>query len=234
MVRKFTVIIIFIFLLVSLVVAVQAVPEAAQIQEGRKENASTVVTADTAQADGGNVSEINISTSTRTALWQGFFGVVNGSLVLSDASGDTFYSWNITNTSGEIYVSSKAGVSFSTIRHLDGNCSEDTPLTGFDLADSANNTYKSINNVEITVGVVVINASSACSVQPYVSGVENDANWHNMMLTDSVGTTNDTIYATPIEATITGYDGGSYDYQILVPVDTATGFLTYSFYAEIA
>jgi len=124
------------------------------------------------------------------------------------------------------------------------------------LADSANNTYTNNSNRFIQVGLVSINVSTACAVYTFVNSSAQSsffqdiiltslANFFNATVNESVanlsnltGTGNNTVYATPIEGNITGYNGLSKtglvgSYQLLVPVNRTAGVNTYFFYAEL-
>jgi len=217
---------------------ISAIPEGAStlVSPGQTRTAPA---ASTVTADGGNVTQVNISASSQTQAWQGFFGEVNGSIVLEDTSGDLFFSWNITNISGEIYASRDSAIVFASITP-NNNCSIDNVLTGFGLSDSVNNTFINNSNRAIQVGTVAINASTACAVYTYISSAPQSTSFNEMILTDdpnnltnaSVGG-NTSVYTTVINSNTVGFDGVTHDYQLLVPVNRTSGFNTYAFYAEL-
>ncbi len=217
---------------------IHAIPEGATVVVGRQETRASQPV-NNVTADAGNVTEVNISASSQTQAWQGFYGEVNGSIVLEDASGDLFYSWNITNISGEIYASLDATVVFANI-NPDNNCSQDNWLTSFGLSDSANNTFVNNSNRQVQVGNVIINVSTACAAYTYVNDAAQSSVFHELVLTSlandatnaSVGG-NNSIYATIINKDTTGFDGATHDYQLLVPVNRTAGFNSYAFYAEL-
>ncbi len=222
----------------SFVVAVRAIPEGAAtlVSPGQTR---TSPAASTVTADNGNVTQVNISASSQTQAWQGFFGEINGSIVLEDTSGDLFFSWNISNISGEIYASRDSAIVFASITPHN-NCSIDNFLTGFSLADSVNATFINNSNRAIQVGTVAINVSTACAVYTYISSAPQSTSFNEMILTDdpnnltnaSVGG-NTSVYTTVINSNTVGFDGVTHDYQLLVPVNRTSGFNTYSFYAEL-
>ena len=225
-------IILLIAMVVGVAVAVTAIPEGAQVFIGRAETRGTQV-AQNATAEAGNVTEVNITSNSQTQAWQGFFGDVNGSLVLEDASGDTFYSWNLSNTSGEVYASRNNTIDFSTVAVV-ADCGLDNDITGTDLSDSANNTYSANNSKFFAVGTIQINESQTCGTNPYVTGSPQSVDFFNAILVEDVTTNDSTIYVALIEPAATaGYDGASYRYQLLVPVNRTSGFSIYSFYAEL-
>ncbi len=236
--RKFIVIIGLAVLVSVLAMAAYAIPEGATVVVGRQETRASQPV-NNVTADAGNVTEVNISASSQTLAWQGFYGEVNGSIVLEDASGDLFYSWNITNISGEIYASLDATVVFANI-NPDNNCSQDNWLTSFELADSANNTFTSSSNRQVQVGNVIINASTACAAYTYVNDAAQSSVFHELVLTSIINNAtnasvggNNSIYTTIINKDTTGFDGATHDYQLLVPVNRTAGFNSYAFYAEL-
>lgn len=239
MVGRQTVIVIAMLILLTAVIAVRAIPEGVTVAVGTPETkAAASATGGNVTADGGNVTNVNITAITQTGAWQGFFGEVaaNGSITLQDASGDVFFSWNATNLSGEIYASRDSGINFALIKP-NNNCSIDNVLTGFGFSDSVNNTFTNNSNVAISVGNVVINASTACAVYTYVNSAPQSTSFNEMILSDDVVNAtvggNTSVYATVINSNTVGFDGATHDYQLLVPVNRTAGTNLYFFFAEI-
>jgi hypothetical protein len=218
--------------------AISAIPDGATVSVGKPQT-KNATTAQSVTAAGGNITEVNITADSQTQVWQGFWGQVNGSIVLQDAAAATFYRWNVFNVSGEVYASRSSSVNFANIAP-DNNCSNDNPLTGAGFSDSANNTYSNNTNRFIQVGVVAINASTACAVYTFVNSTAQTSFFQDILLTDTANNQtnfsiggNSTVYATPIEGNIAGYNSVLNKYQLLVPVNRTAGFNTYFFYAEI-
>ena len=238
MVKKLIVILGLAFLIAGFALTVYAIPEGVTVVVGKQET-RTAPPVNNVIVDAGNITEANISASTQTAAWQGFYGEVNGSIILADTSGDMFYLWNITNMSGEIYSSLDGAIIFANI-FPENNCSRPNWLTGFGYSDSANNTFINNTNKQVQVGNVIINASTACSVYTYVSSAAQSSIFNEFILTDdpndgtnaSIGG-NTSVYTTIINKDTIGYDGVAHDYQLLVPVNRTAGFNTYAFYAEL-
>jgi hypothetical protein len=226
------------FIAVLLTAAISAIPEGATVAVGspQTKNASSP---QSVTADGGNITEVNITVTTQTQAWQGFWGEVSGTLVLQDAAAFNFFSWNFSNISGEVYASRDNAVAFANI-NPNNNCSIDNVLTGFGQTDSVNNTFINNSNRFIAVGSVQINASTACAVHSYVNNTAQSSFFQTIILTDdannatnaSVGG-NTSVYATPIDGDQAGYNTDLHDYQLLVPVNRTAGVNTYFFYAEL-
>ena len=199
------------------------------------------------QAEGGNITIANIISKRRTTTWQGFAGNISASLTLDDTSNDTFYNWNVTNITGEIYASRNNSVAFATIKPVFADpCTTDEDLTG--LTPTPDRTSRTFffgqNTVNFTVGNVEINASSACTAFPFINGSRQFPAtnlFENVILTtdlagDAADLNGTTIYTGILPEngeTAHGFDGLLYNFQIIVPVNESTGFETYFFYAEI-
>ena len=219
--------------------AISAIPEGAQTAVGRTET-RTSPTPGNVTADGGNVTEVNISISSQTQVWQGFFGEINGSIVLEDASGDLFYSWNVSNVSGEVYASRRSNVNFAIIFPMN-NCTTDNILTGASFSDSANETFFPFSNSNpFAIGLVTINASTACSTHPYVSSAPTSGAFEEIVVSDdpnnrsnASSSFNSTTWVGRIHSNTAGFDGATHDYQLLVPVNRTAGVNVYFFYAEL-
>jgi hypothetical protein len=224
--------------LLGTVVAVYAIPEGATVAVGTPQT-KNATSPGSVTADGGNITEVNVSSDTQTQAWQGFWGEVNGQLVLQDAAAFNFFTWNLSNISGEVYASRDNAINFAAV-FPNNNCSIDNVLTGFGQTDSVNNTFINNTNRFIQVGLVAINASTACAVYTYVNSTAQSTFFQTIILTDD--TNNDTnssvggntsIYAAPIDNNQAGYNTDLHDYQLLVPVNRSAGVNTYFFYAEL-
>ena len=190
-------------------------------------------------AQGGNITWLNISLKSQTGAWQGFVGnITNSGLVLDDTSGDRFYSWNLTNTSGEIYASRNSSIYWYNIQPQN-ICAVDELLTGSG-SDKTSRTYTaSANTVNFSVGAILINSSSACSALPNVNNTVQSTLgtnfFENIILTTSSTALNSTIYTGILQqAGTAGFDTGYYNFQLLVPVNSTSGLNTYYIYAEIS
>jgi hypothetical protein len=174
--------------------------------------------------------------NTQTQVWQGFAGNITGNLVLDDSSGDRFYSWNLSNVSGEIYASRNSTVDWNII-NVQNDCTVDESLTGT-KSDRVNRTYTaSSNTVNFSVGTIAINSSTACATMPFVNGTRQTATnlFENTILTrGNVSNGNQSIYVGILQANgVAGFDQQEYNFQLLVPVNRTTGFTTYYMYAEL-
>jgi hypothetical protein len=197
-------------------------------------------------AQGGNITRLALTSNIQTAAWQGFAGNISGSIVLDDASGDRFYSWSLSNISGEIYASRNSSINFNSI-YPHNNCTIDESLTGSSSSDRVNRTFtQSGNTVNFSVGLIQINSSSACAVFPFVNSTAPSSNmFENLILSaehnnatpqqgNFVVGGNQSIYTGILQLNnVHGFDGQMYNFQLLVPVNRTSGFNQYFFYAEL-
>jgi hypothetical protein len=98
--------------------------------------------------------------------------------------------------------------------------------------------------VNFSVGVIAINSSTACAVNPFVNSTAPGSNlFENVILTAESGNTtnqsdqqqaNQSIYAGILQlSNVHGFDGQVYNFQLLVPVNRTATFNTYFIYAEL-
>ena len=169
-----------------------------------------------ADAQGGNVTQLNIHTIAVTRSWQGYYGNITGDIVLDDASGNTFYNWTLTTPSGEVYASRTSTVDFSTIacassaqRGDEETYLDQTPADG----DSVTNTYNFTAHPEINIGAVTLTQDTCFSTNAFSDGTQDASRFYQLLLAD--GTSN-IVYTTIIDPDQIGFDGSSYDFQLLV------------------
>ncbi len=91
-------------LLVALSGIVSAVPQAPETftvtESGRRGNQS----AQTIEAEAGNVTALSVDAQIITQAWQGYYGNITGTITLDDADNITFYDWSLSSPTGEIYA----------------------------------------------------------------------------------------------------------------------------------
>jgi len=211
-------------IILSLILAMAAIayaePNGAQVTAGTPETMN-MTDPGNVTAQGGNTTEVDLSTKQKTLAWQGFFGDVSGNLTLEDNSGDQMYNWVISNIAGEVYASRNSSIDWTTVAGIT-TCTVDEDLTGTGT-DRTNNTFT--NNASLSgwdVGGVAI--AAAC--QTYTLPLSN----FEEIILSATGVTS--IYATKINAGSTGFDGGTYDYQMIVADNKTTATSTYYFYVE--
>ncbi len=193
----------------------------------------------------GTITTVVLSANQQDFKWKAYVGNVTGKVALADALGSSIYDWNLgTAGGGEVYVSR-----FSNINWLAIDCAnaaswnaEHTALgiTGT-AADSINNTFNYTTHKAITVATNP--ARSNCqSTATYVNGQQSNnpmsatADFQEVLLRDTATGGDHMIYSTFIESAQTGFNGLTYDFQIIVAENesiTSGPATTYFFWVEL-
>lgn len=187
-------------------------------------------------AQGGNVTNVDIVSSTVTGKWSGFYGNVTGSVTLEDGSGNNFYNWSDASPTGQIYATRNsatptwASVSCINEANISTEATELSLATGM---DNITNTFCEAcgNHSAFTVGATSF-TDDECIYRTNAynaSGSQTD-NWDQVILHDG----SFPIYTTIINQDANGFENSLYDFQLLVAENSSTSTLTtYFFYLEI-
>ena len=165
----------------------------------------------------GNVSELNISGTSVTQFWQGYYGNITGRIVLSDANNKSLYQWNLVSPTGEIYASRSATLNWSNVACADGQqiLQEDTYLganSGVD-PDSMNLTFSGYTYNSFYTGF--LNFTSGSCRAAGINGSTGGA-FYEVLQVDGNNETNKTIYTSLISQNTVGYDSQLHDFQMIV------------------
>ena len=219
------------FLLVGSVSSYPLGAETADVIESSRFNQTIPPTQIDAQA--GNVTELSLTGIAVTRFWQGFYGNITGTIILSDATGNNFYDWGITNPTGQVYASRNDSVSWSDVA-----CptpveieEEETFLGQLETdPDSITNTFSESNHPEFLVGTQLL--ENCPTTQAFSSGGTQDENFWQILLSSE----GEMIYTTLIEDTTPeGFDGRPWHFQLLVGENGVqnTNPTPYYFYLEL-
>lgn len=179
-----------------------------------------------ATADGGNITQVNLTAEISTLAWQGFYGQVAGNITLEDNSGDTLYAWAVTNVSGEVLASRNSTINFATVAGVQ-TCTVDEDLTGTGT-DRVNNTF---TNGTVSFEIAGVSITAACNTFTFV-GNSSQTNRYQEIILNATGVTS--IYVTKVNESTTSFDGTLQDYQMIVPDNASTSATTtYFFFVEI-
>lgn len=217
------------FLILALAVFVlslamaSAAPGGANATAGASETGigSSVTTVD---AEGGNVTYVEIDSTVITSRWAGFYGNVSGSLLLGDATGNTYYQWTVSDMTGAVVYAANNSVTDWTGANI-------VPLTNSEAPEWVNGTNTDNFTGTFNANELFTSSSLSEAGTPYAttfnsSGVAGDLKTY--ALYSSADNVN--IWAGKVVDDTDGFNGDSADYQILLPAQTGT---TYSFYLEL-
>jgi len=228
--KKSTIILLFAIITSIIIYAIgtAAAPTGATLVTGQPQTKGTVAPASNV-AQGGNITEMNVSADAQTNVWQGYYGEVSGSIVLDDASGDRLYRFgNVTNTTGEVYASRSSSVNFLTVVG-NNNCTVDEDLTGTGT-DRVNNTFRQSNSTPFMVGAVNIGINTACTANTNIVNATQTTFFEENILNDTTNSVS--IYVARLENNRAGFDNRTHDYQMIVPENQSSATTTYFFYLE--
>jgi hypothetical protein len=186
---------------------------------------------------GGYISALNLSANIQNLRWKAFVGWVNGKFTLDDQGGATIYDWTLSVTTGRVY-STRDG---STIEWSSIACANRTTnlnteeLNMFHTNNSGDNITKTFQygtHDPFWVAGRNIASGSCPTINTYIGNATQDNDFEEMALYDSTSI----IYATILENDLAGYDGQTYDFQMLVPENGSQGFTgatAYYLYVEL-
>jgi len=184
---------------------------------------------------GGYISKLNLTATVKNPRWKAFVGWIDGKFTLDDASGSTIYDWTLSSVGGEVYATrASATVSWETI-----SCANASEITAEDTAlnhtaeDNITSTFTADSNSgTFVVAGTTIAANDCSSTNTYVNNATQAIDFEEVILHDET----DIVYATILEEDEVGYDGGTYDFQMLVPengLETWSGATAYYLYVEL-
>lgn len=196
-------------------------------------------------AEAGNLTELTITGVTQTKTWQGYYGNVSGTIILEDAQGNRFYDWGAAEPQGEVYASVNDSITWSDITCA--NLSDDTYLSTWNTFygitdndyDSINLTYNLTDHDTFYVGT---RTQTGCpTTYTFVDDARQFVDFPAVLLTSDSDST--MIFTSILENKtdgvregIPGFDGGDYDFQLLVAENGQVGndqTTTYYFWIEI-
>jgi hypothetical protein len=227
-------------LTVGVVYAVQ--PEGVTVTHIKTEMTNITSTAGNHSAYAGNVTELVLDAPGVTQAWQGYFGNVTGTLELGDASGNILYNWSgVTASSGEVYAANQSGILWTNIECLNvDNDSVQGNITEFENfynigasdADGIDETFAGNNHPAFDSASVSFSAGACNTTQLFDNGgagVFTEAILHD-------NSSDIPVFTSLINATTTGFDGDTYDFELIVPEDGHSGDTNptlYYFYVEL-
>lgn len=185
---------------------------------------------------GGYISTFNLTASVQNPHWKAFVGNVTGVFTLDDSSGSTIYDWTLSSISGEVYATRFSG----TVTWASANCSNQTHINyednqlWHDGEDNISSTFDGTNSATFVVAGNSILAGYCRATNTYVNNASQGAQFEEVVLHDFA---NHTVFATILEPNEVGFDGGLYDFQMIVPEngsETWTGQTVYYIYVELS
>jgi len=173
---------------------------------------------------GGNVTEANISTIAITSRWAGFYGVIQAGINLSDAAGNTFYQWTVTNVTDAVVYAANSSISVWTLEPID-----QSRLPSWLTAGANDNFTRTFTSTEAFSSATISPIPNTPYTTTWQAGSQGSLKTYALMQTGTY--TN--VWAGKAIWNTSSFKGAAVkvDYQILVPANSAG--VTYYFYFEL-
>jgi hypothetical protein len=181
---------------------------------------------------GGNYSLVSFNSTISTSRWNAFVGNVTGFLGLYDSQQNTLFGWEFEQASGEIIaVREEININWTSLRCANNTeiYAEETKL-GIDTTseDSINNTFTRKEHSSFILAANYFNEDECFSIKTKVNNASQDVYFSEMLLSDK-----DTlVYVTQLEDNTQGFDGKTYDFQLILPTHTDKN-TKYNFFTEL-
>lgn len=231
----------FIMLALALVFSYQAI--AAPVG-GTLTNYSTdsgpTLTVPTRTDDRGTITTVLFDSAQQNQNWKAYVGNVSGGVALRDSSSNTIYDWSLTTIAGEVYASN-VSADFSGTGALDCTIlAADYAANNayFDMVqgagDSINATFNDTAHAAFTVGAHPETAADTCPSIALWNGASqpasSTADFQEVIFQEAAGAF---VYTAFLNDDTTGFDGNTYDFEMIIPESDEDAANTYYFYVEL-
>ncbi len=173
--------------------------------------------------EGGNKTQLNLMMNSTTRKWAGVFGNITGNIIISN-NASVFYSW-LWNGSGVVCAEPNLPV-FDWPNVEKAGAQDVDNVFGFSIGDvdSSFNTFTGKCN--ISVAGKLISDAPCKSTGEFKTIILRDRGY-------SVGKEN-LVFCTSIQENSTIFNGGTADYELLIPTNEALGEVQdYVFWLEL-
>jgi hypothetical protein len=184
--------------------------------------------------DGGTITTLILDALQQNYKWKAYVGNVTGTLTLDDSDGNTIFDWALAqeDITGEVYSSRSDSVNWGSIACTSvGTINDEHTFLNMNggSVDSINATFNETTHPPITIGTTTVNSCPATST--FVSSTrqaQGSADFPIVLLHDN----SNLVYSTLINPSTTGYDGSTFDFQMIMANDPSSSTLYY-FYVEL-
>ncbi len=194
----------------------------ATISAGAESSYSADVAAGNTAVTAGGTAQVDVSSTLSTSRWAGFYGSITATIVLADASSNWFKNWTVSSVDGaHVYASTASTPDFSTLTYA-----READMPDFLKTSGASDNWQ---NTFTNHETHTFNGNNLDANYTYTYNNAGTETFKTYALKD--GNSN-LIWAALAQNDATGYNGGTVDYQLLVPVDGTTS-TTYYFFLEL-
>jgi len=217
-----------------LIPSVFAAPSGASITSNSTDYGPTIV-ASSITNNRSTITTISLYAVQQDQHWKAYIGNVTGLLTLDDSTNNTIYDWTGAAPSGEVYATNASSPNFGTV-----NCASAGTIsaaqTGMNMtASDADNIMKTFNSTSHNSTVVSGTTLSGCNMTSlYVNnasqGQNTSASFQEFLMQDAAS---NLVYVAIINDNKVGYNGQSFDFQMIVAESHVESPHTYYFYVEL-
>ncbi len=181
--------------------------------------------------EGGNVTELNLSSNISTEKWTGFWGNVTGDIVLAPNNVNMFYTWTWSaSDGGEVCaVAAASGFDWSAVQSAVGSVVDTIWFFDTGDTDSGTNTIATAGDMEVA-GTFV--SGTDCTT----TGTGGGDIFETCVLADNAAPTlkDELAFCVNITSAGTLFNGQTGDYELLTATnETAGSSETHYFWMEL-
>ncbi len=190
------------------------------------------VTAASLSTTGGNITAVNVNTTSLTTKWASFSGNLTGTIVLGNSTANV-YTWVSTISTGEVCISTNSSVNVFTGLGNSSNTSQiDAAFSTSGTPDNAAGTFNNTCPPAAESGGLSMVVNSVNFTGFTASKVQGSSTFYTCAANLSGNTTQGAyVFCSGYNSSGTNYLGNGANYEIIAP---ASGTMTYYFYAELS
>ncbi len=168
--------------------------------------------------------------------WKAYVGNVTGTLALQDAANNTIYDWtSLTTPTGEVYASTDGSLDFSSVAcAAAGTITTEQTAMNMTATDPDNigNTFNSTAHTPTLVAGTTLSGCNMTSlyVNSASQGKVNTSDFQEFLMQDAGS---NLVYVSIIDNNKVGYNGKTYDFEMIVAESHVATPHTYYFYMEL-
>lgn len=177
--------------------------------------------------EGGNITYVNVSSTSLTDKWAAYYGNISGTINLTNGTNSVF-SWTWTPaTGGKVCLSANNTGLIESLLNTATAANINTAYTLGSAADNATNTF--------TVSNCTMNFAQATVTNTLYAKHLSQSTFYTCAVYNGAGTSLKAgyLFCTNISNAGTTFHNLTYNYEVMVPTSPGTGTETYYFYAEL-
>jgi len=212
-----------------------AMENASVVNSSNQGRYSYVTVAGNVTTEGGNVTEVNISSNASTEKWVGFYGNVTGNVLLSKGTGTALYVWTWSPAeSGEVCVSVNSAFNYwstlatATATNIDA-------AFGFTTSADPDTASKTLVDT-CSMSFTARGATPISGIGNYTNNYAGNPTWETCAFDRGAESSQgDYVFCVNISSSKTVAPvNANYNYQVMAPISDTPGYTgPYYFYVEL-